>query len=244
MTAMRHELKFVITKEEGRQLVESLRAHCRPDLHAGSNGLYEVSSLYYDTPQLRFYRDRNESVGYRRKVRLRHYSTEQGGGAYFLETKEKHKSAVAKKRIQLQAPPSQDIPSMNLLLNSTPDSVARREVMYLHSIFDLQPAVVVRYVRETLVAKDHPELRITLDDRLTAGTRSLTNYIHLEEPFFLPASACVLEVKSDRSIPLWLQSAMRRIGMQRVRYSKYCEAIDILRQPKNSSSVMRTRVSG
>lgn len=99
---LRHELKFVVSVNDGTDFFQSCLNYCHPDAHADSFQSYEVASLYYDTEDSWFYRDREESVGYRRKIRLRSTNLEEEPRALFIEIKEKHKNKGTKKEIKVQ----------------------------------------------------------------------------------------------------------------------------------------------
>ena len=48
--SFRHELKHLITRGEDRILSERLGRLFAHDSHAGPEGVYQVNSLYFDTP--------------------------------------------------------------------------------------------------------------------------------------------------------------------------------------------------
>lgn len=234
----RHELKYVVDLHEGEEFMRASEEFCRPDEHSGADGFYETLSVYYDTADLRFFWDRQESVGFRRKIRLRRYA---GGAAQesplFLEIKEKHKHLIGKKRCvisshlveqRVSADPS--LLALDSLLAMVPPSSGRDEIGYLHDRLRLMPVVNVRYLRKALASRVDPTLRITLDKRLTGSLPSLCDYDPSTEDFFLPPSKAVLEIKSERSVPLWVLSLIRRFEFVRGRYSKYCAAVELLQR--------------
>jgi SPX domain protein involved in polyphosphate accumulation len=235
----RHEVKYVIDLEHASSFLNAISPFCSPDEHAGATGSYEIASVYYDTADLSFYRAREESVGYRRKVRLRTYN--QGGiaTAMFLEIKEKHKQHVSKKRLHLRdqsilaeydghkGMQHADIPLVNVLANLK-DSAEVREFTYLAKRLELVPVLLNRYIRKALVANHDHDLRITLDTRITAGGKSLPMYDAQSEKFLVHPDKGVLEIKTNQGIPLWLHSILQRLELTQTRYSKYCLGVDAL----------------
>lgn len=228
----RHELKFCIELGDMKRLTKDLLDFCEFDPHVGPTHSYEISSTYYDTRDLRFYLDREESVAYRRKIRLRSYVEDRKSKALFIEIKEKHKQFVNKKRINMK---SQDILSMGINHDEIPlelvvqhmeDSAEAREIDYLGRRLGLVPVVMIRYLRTPLIPKTDRDMRITFDTRITAGGKFLHQYDEeIEKPIIDPSQA-ILEVKSNSSMPLWLQSALRRYELSQTRYSKYCLGVD------------------
>lgn len=230
---LRHELKYVVSLEQASQIFKALKAYCVPDPYAGKGGSYEVSSLYYDTPDLRFFWDREESVGFRRKVRLRSYNCEGNSMGVFLEIKEKHKNLVAKKRIAVplsaveQADHRRGL-TLDYLINMLSDSAESRELRYLHRSLGLRPSAMVRYIRDTLMSDRDLGLRITYDRRLTTDGDDLIRYNAGRELFIHAPSGGILEIKANSSIPVWLQSILIDFRLSQSRFSKYCLAVKSL----------------
>jgi hypothetical protein len=143
---------------------------------------------------------------------------------------------IAKKRATLLASDAeqrisedQALLSLDSLLSMTRPSSGRDAVEYLHARLNLMPVVNVRYLRQALAGAVDSTIRITLDKRLSASVPALCDYDPNTESFFLPPSKAILEIKCERSAPLWVVSLIRRFGFARSRYSKYCEAIEVLK---------------
>jgi hypothetical protein len=240
---LRFELKYIIPLDVAQKLWKEIEMHCVTDEHADPEFGYEVSSLYFDTRKLRFHYDRQESTGYRRKVRLRAYGAtphsdnptalpENQCAGLFMEIKEKHKHRVGKKRCKLidnsiliSYPDILKISIDDLEPFMPPDHVATREILYLHKQLGLSPVNLIRYIRRSFAGKYEPGLRITLDYRVTVGGKSLLTYDAAKEKFIIPPSLGVLEIKSFGTIPIWLQNTLLRFELSRTRMSKYCEGV-------------------
>ena len=72
-TAFRHEKKHQINLREDLVLSCRLRKLFAHDSHAGEDGSYRVTSLYFDTPYDDALRDKKNGVSQREKFRLRYY---------------------------------------------------------------------------------------------------------------------------------------------------------------------------
>ncbi|MCC6953496.1 MAG: polyphosphate polymerase domain-containing protein [Deltaproteobacteria bacterium] len=232
----RHELKYVVPVHEGDAVLEALRDHLQPDPHGDEQGSYEVASIYYDTPSYRFYWDRTESVGYRRKVRLRAYLKGQGISALFIEIKERHRSLVVKKRISLplalldKLGPDHFHWTLPQILEHVGDSADSRELRYLTERLGLEAAANIRYLRRSYTSPYVNDLRITLDRHLTVGESPLTEFEEGSEQLFLPPDKAIFEVKLNQRAPDWLLRGLAPFGFMRQRYSKYCEGLTLLQQ--------------
>jgi hypothetical protein len=243
---LRFELKYLLPLNKGEELWDMISPYCVTDQYADPRLGYEVASLYYDTVNQRFREDREESTGYRRKVRLRAYlessylessdgqltSLKRHNGIY-MEIKEKHKYRVAKKRCKLSDDTflDQHTNDVNISIDSLvsylpSNHVATREVLYLHTYLGLRPTALIRYIRRSFMGKFEPGLRITIDYRVTVGGTSLLSYQPEYEKFVLAPSMAVLEIKSFGTIPIWLQNALLKFELSRTRMSKYCEGLN------------------
>lgn len=228
----RHEIKYVVDLYKVDDFFKEIAPFCRFDEHADDTHSYEIASIYYDTRDLRFYTDREESVGYRRKIRLRSYNKDRQSVALFIEIKEKHRQLVAKKRINLKdrqildlGIPHHELP-LGMVIDKLEDTEAAREMAYLHDRLDLFPVVNVRYVRKAYIPITEFDMRITLDTRITAGGHSLPIYDKESEKFLLDPAKGVLEIKTNSSIPLWLFSVLKRYDFVHHRFSKYCLGVN------------------
>ena len=235
---LRHELKHVVPLEQATNFFNSCLPYCHADLNADDFLSYEVSSLYYDTQSLRFYHDREESVGYRRKIRLRTYNLNDNLTAAFFEIKEKHKNQSNKKRLRfkncdfLNRYRNYSQLTIDECLQYADDSSVSRELIYLNTKLCLYPLIIVRYLRRTLIPDSDSTLRITVDQRLTTGGSTLVKYDFKKEKFFLPHNMAIVEIKSNQHIPLWLQTLLLKAEFAKVRYSKYCEALKYFEDKK------------
>ena len=176
--------------------------------------------------------DREESVPYRRKIRFRSYNQGGESKALFVEIKERHKNQISKKRINLvnkdildSGIPHHQIP-LELVCDYLEDTAEAREIKYLSKRLRLEPVVIVRYVRRPLIPKLDPTMRLTLDTRITSDGDSLPLYQANKEKYVLGGDYGIFEVKSNSTIPLWLQSILLRYELIQNRFSKYCLAAD------------------
>ena len=62
----RYELKYVLRYQEYQKILPYLFQNMRRDKYADETGKYQISSLYYDTPDQTFYFDKIDGIKYRR----------------------------------------------------------------------------------------------------------------------------------------------------------------------------------
>jgi len=71
----RFELKYLVRIQEAESFKQALKADLVPDDHGDSTGRYDISSLYYDSPDFRLYWEKVDGIKTRRKLRIRRCKT-------------------------------------------------------------------------------------------------------------------------------------------------------------------------
>ncbi len=224
----RYELKYVIHWSVADALKESICSYVSRDPHAGDDGLYHISSLYFDSPDLTCFWEKVEGIKYRRKLRLRTYGDGSDGYA-FVEIKQRIDKTVQKRRVRCElAPAMEAIYDPALMLQQLPGDRVTAEALYLVETMGLEPKVVVSYHREAFMGVYEDGLRITYDTNLRYRDRDLRIGGSLgEDKYFLTPEFVIVEVKFNERVPLWLCSHLNRLSMVGQRVSKYCAAVGL-----------------
>lgn len=225
-TFNRFELKYLTTADAARAFARDLATHAEPDPHSGEQG-YDVYSLYWDSPELRYFWEKLDGEKYRRKLRFRRYGD---GDQAFVEIKQRIDRTVQKRRTRM------DLAELCALFGSGAVDPAReaevadpvlQEALVLCREHRLAPKAAIRYRREAWFATFEPDLRVTFDTRLQYDVRELD----LERPtvqgsWLMDPALCVLEVKYNHRVPQWLVALIQKHDLSVVRFSKYCAAVD------------------
>lgn len=211
----RHEWKHEISPGDLPALRSRLRTMAIPDVH-GEDGVYNIRSLYFDTPEDRALREKIDGVNRREKFRLRRYG---GGDLIRLEKKSKYGGLCAKE----QAPVTEE--EVRALLAGDTDwmrSSGRDLVWELYQKMTaqlLRPRVIVEYTREAYVYAPG-NVRVTLDAGIRTGLGG-TDFLD-PDCVTVPASdAVVLEVKWDAFLPDCIRGAVQLEGRRTAAFSKY-----------------------
>lgn len=232
-TNLRHELKYVIDRTQFAAVQTGIGEQMQPDAHGDEAGAYQISSLYYDTPDYKAYWDKIEGHKVRRKVRVRVYGdgTVAPQTTAYLEVKQRVDKLMAKRRVALSYADAVDFDAFEARfdeVNGT-DKTVTNEVYYLYRTLQLRPSAVVTYDRLAYEGGEHfPDLRVTFDTNLRGRVRdlSLLSHGHATDEYFLPPDRAVLEVKVNHTVPYWLTKLLsdHRCTLRRV--SKYCSALE------------------
>lgn len=228
----RFELKYLITLQQAEKFKDALRAYMRPDEHSNDNGRYALASLYYDSPDLRCYWEKEYGIRFRRKLRLRRYETGETlteESPIFLEIKQRVDRVTQKRRAVL--PYREALRLCNerqMPENSHPEDKSIIDEIYVFLWqYNLRPVSLVRYNRQAFIGSAYDlGLRVTFDTTLTFQTHPL----HLHETPqglpMLPINQVVMEIKVNERIPSWLTGLIADHNLRLERVSKYCRSID------------------
>lgn len=228
----RFEIKYLVPQDRADELRAELRRHMDDDAYSGDRG-YPITSVYYDTPRLRFYWEKIEGLRFRRKLRVRHYGTAADltpGSEVFVEIKQRVNRVTQKRRVVL---PYRDALRLCSPEGYEPDGeVGARERAFLDEVstlvgeLDLRPTVTTGYHREAWVGREADlGLRVTLDHRLRGRDRDFHLASDSPDRLVLPARLAVLEIKADERVPAWVTDLTARMSLDVVRISKYCQSV-------------------
>jgi hypothetical protein len=204
----RVDTKYVIGADRLPALLEQMLPHYRLLEVDGKRGT-AYRSLYFDTPDLKHYRDHHNKRTFRSKVRFREYI---GSGLAFLEVKRKTgRGRTDKARMRVEAIPEQLTGEQLLFAQEA-----------AHDASPLVPALWNHFTRYTFVAKDRPE-RLTMDVDLRFsmpdGSGDLGGIVVAE----------LKQERADRSSPF--VKLVRAMGERPSGMSKYCIGMLTLRRP-------------
>jgi SPX domain protein involved in polyphosphate accumulation len=198
-----------------------------------NDGRYDIASLYYDSPDLRCYWEKEYGLKFRRKLRLRHYEADEPltpESPIFLEIKQRVDRVTQKRRIIL--PYEQALRLCNdRQLPDAPleegDQAVLQEIFVYLWQYNLRPRSIVRYNRQAFIGGEYDlGLRITFDTTLSYQYHSL--HLH-EDPsglLMLPPHLAIMEIKINERIPRWLTELIAAHNLTITRISKYCHSVE------------------
>ena len=194
-------------------------------MHVDSYGKSTVSSIYFDTADMRLIRASIEHPIYKEKLRLRCYGTPSAESNAFIELKKKYKGVVYKRRIEM---PYAD--AMEFLCGDAPcpDKQIAREIDYALRFYpELRPSFGIFCERTAYAENGVGDLRLTIDENLRYRTRSLDLLSGTYGDPILPAGKCIMELKTPHTLPLWLAALLDEHRIFPTSFSKYATAYNI-----------------
>lgn len=230
----RFELKYLLTLKQAADVRLTLQAYMEADEHGSNGGHYGLTSLYYDSPDLRCYQEKVNGEKFRRKLRLRHYDSAETfteETPVFVEIKQRVDRVTQKRRAVL--PYRQALRLCNdrqMPEHAAQDRQVLEEILVFAWQYNLRPTSLVHYERQALVGMDYdPGLRVTFDTQLAFQVQPLHLHEAINGLSMLPAHLAVMEIKVNERMPTWLTETIRAHNLRLVRVSKYCRSVDAAR---------------
>lgn len=210
------ERKYVCEDADPALAVGALRAWAEPDAEY-PEGVLE--SVYFDTPNLAYWREKANGDALKRKVRVRWYRTGAGGATRtaFLEVKDRVGSARDKIRKTFEAP-------ADLLENAplddprwSPFLLEAASALGVHVEASLAPTVSIRYRRFRMRCPVTGS-RLSVDSEIECP-RANSATIPFAGPLRCPFVVC--EAKSDVANAWPFGPDLVRMGFRLRSFSKY-----------------------
>lgn len=225
----RYEIKYLLDEFRVAELRSELEARMASDPFSPRGG-YPVTSLYYDTADLRFYWEKIEGLRFRRKLRMRLYGrpadcTDQT--PVQVEIKQRVNRVTQKRRIELPYGEAlQWLDAREVLECHRSQKGFVDEVTTLVGNLDLRPIVTTGYLREAFVGRDADMgLRVTIDHQVHGRDRDFHFASGATNRFIIPPKLAVVEIKANERVPYWVTDLAALIDMSVVRVSKYCQSV-------------------
>ncbi len=234
---LRYELKYAIPEWQVPEVRSALQPYCLLDPHCadGEDRSYLIQTLYFDTWERGLYRRSRERRPVTMKVRARAYGS--GEGPVFLEVKGKDNGLIRKTRACIPTGWAER------LAGAAPENMSPGERLFRDALvrFSLEPALLVRYRREAWCSAVDGYARATFDRRIAcqpwsrwelAGSDS--SWLALDGRASLDSvpRAVVFELKCPLEVPRWISALVRRLGLLRIGFSKYCSGVERVWGPR------------
>ena len=225
----RIELKYLVDWRQREILLGAFRPYLEAAPHTDELASYHILSLYYDTPSLLFYDEKNDGELLRTKVRLRGYGVQlEQLSPLFLEIKRKVDSRILKYRKKYDKYDPSLLDPASWQLEAEPQSAELAAALYRYR---LRPAVQILYRRETYETPFVRTLRLAFDSQVLAlypGQRFEPALYDDPRHRCLADTQFIFEIKSDGRLPSWILDGIQAAGIVQRAISKYVLGVDRL----------------
>lgn len=234
----RYELKYTIPSRMVGAISAFIRPYCHLDRYSNlaADGYYQVNSLYLDSPDFIFLRNRLEGSENRFNMRARSYG-EAPRPPYFLEVKQKTGDIIRKYRARVADPDLESVldPSRmdrGYLADGDDAADAANADLFrrLAHAYNAVPVIMTCYRRKAFVSACDEYARVTFDAdlRFMAQREYRPLFVGSEmapsdpETCFDEGCGVVLELKCfSKYVPLWMIDLIRTFDLKRRSFSKY-----------------------
>ena len=212
----RHELKYLITREQKQAVLLAMEPYMRPDKF----GRTTIRNVYYDTDDYRLIRRSIEKPVYKEKLRIRSYQQAGPDTTVFVELKKKYQSVVYKRRISLPEKGAGEWIGGDPRCHD--GSQIAREIEYFIGYYKtLHPVIFLSYEREAYCCTDGLDFRVTFDDRILCRQEDLSLRSGVYGTPLLPGDTVLMELKCSGGIPLWMTRVLSGQRIYKTTFSKY-----------------------
>lgn len=209
-----HEMKFLLSEGQARDVETQLQPRLSLDPHANSElgNAYLTTTLYCDTPRLEVFHQRGEYR--RRKYRVRRYGDADW---VFLERKAKRGTQVRKRRTTV----------INSELNQLnhPMSAVDWTGHWFHRQLtrrELHPTLLVKYFRTAYFGTcDEGPLRLTFDRSIHGISTHDWNVVPFDHGQPILFGQVVCEFKFQGSLPVLFKRVIQELQLSPTGVSKY-----------------------
>lgn len=222
----RVELKYILTKEEYKELFSKINNYLEKDRYYQS----KICNLYFDNDNNDFIINSLEKPIYKAKIRLRSYSVPNLNDIVYLELKGKYDGVVFKRRVDIKLKDFNYYMKTGIIKEEYNNQIMK-EIDYVIKKFNIYPKLYIGYDRLSYYDKNNINFRVTFDFNL----RSRQDELKLElgdNGNLYNKDLVIMEVKSLQSIPLWFTKILSNMKIYPNSFSKYGE-IYINKESKN-----------
>jgi hypothetical protein len=231
---LRFEFKYVLDAALRHEVESELQHFVELDPYVAGqkDHLYFVRSLYFDDQALTSFHDKVDGMLTRSKFRVRTYGrTIDDPSPWFLESKGRHNNLVVKHRTPVDGAFDRrargDELSRLLCRHAAGGPVRDRFEFDLYRR-QIEPIVLVDYLRRPYFSKFDPDFRLTFDADLSAACADTLFPGDAARHRQLLRGRTVMEVKFRHHVPAWFHRILQAYELRRQSVSKICAATQAL----------------
>ena len=217
--AYRHELKYAISTAQVPLLKSRISGLMQPDPHVGTDGIYNIRSLYFDDYQNRYYYENENGTDPRMKFRIRIYNHSSEHIA--LECKRKERGKTLKTSCPLTVDQTRMLMQGKAFRAQPTDPPLLHKLLLEMRTHMLHPVVIVEYDRIPYIYRNG-NVRVTFDINISSSS-DIQDFLDdriSKRPIML-AGQHLMEVKFDEYLPDFIYRNLNLGNLRQTAYSKY-----------------------
>lgn len=221
-TFNRIEKKYIINKFQYDALKKALDLQFKQDEGIGLHESYHIANIYYDTDDNLIIKKSVSKPFFKQKLRVRAYGTVRDDSMIFLELKRKYDGYVNKRRTMVSVNEAYDMIENHKLpeIKEYHNLQVLKEILHYIKQYQLKPSLYLFYERECYASLDNEQLRITFDTNILTRRDELDIRKEYGE-HLLNDDLYIMEIKTNRNFPLWLNRLLNQNHIYATSFSKY-----------------------
>jgi len=192
-------------------------------MNSDAYGIYSIYNIYFDTDNYQLIRESIEKPDFKEKLRLRSYGMPKENDTVFLEIKRKYNGIVYKRRAALSYSQAMEYLNSN---KDNADNQIFKEIDYFFKFYKLKPKVFLSYDRTALYCIEDEALRITFDTGIKSRDYDVDLTKKNSGENLLESGQVLMEIKSEKAMPLWLVEILSELKIYPNSFSKYGKAYE------------------
>lgn len=219
----RYEKKFLIDTDKLLKIQDKLLCYMELDEYNRSHDFYTISNIYYDTKDNQLIRHSLSKPQYKEKLRLRAYGVPKSDDKVYLEIKKKVCGLVNKRRTGMKLDEAYEFARTGIKpeLKNYMNPQVINEIEYILKLYDLEPKLYLAYDRKAFFSKENKDLRITFDTNIRTRRENLRLESGDYGETLLDEGQWLMEVKAEKSLPVWLSRLLSENEVFTTSFSKY-----------------------
>ncbi len=220
----RYEKKYMVDEATFHKLLVRLEDYMILDAYNQDHEFYNISNIYYDTPDDRLIRNSIEKPVYKEKLRLRAYGVPDLDDNVFVEIKKKYKGITNKRRTSMTLREAYDYLHKDIkpdLLQESINQQVFREIDYFKNFYGLVPKTHITYDRRAYFEKNDGDFRLTFDTNIRSRRDHLGLELGNDGELLLENGIFLMEVKILNAAPVWFTKLMAEMQIMPASFSKY-----------------------
>ncbi len=219
----RIENKYLLNEKQLKVVESVIRNNMTADPYSIDGKMYTITNVYYDTLDNNLIRTSLQKPKYKEKLRLRSYGIPELEDKVFVEIKKKVNGLVNKRRTKLKLYQAEKylLSGVKPVIEDYMNEQVINEISYFIKTKKLYPAVYIAYDRKAYFGKNDSDLRLTIDTNIRTRRDELSVSKGDYGDQLLDRGLYLMEIKSSKSIPLWLTEVLSSEKIYKTSFSKY-----------------------
>ncbi len=215
----RCEQKYFLSNEQYNNFLDKVEKYLKKDKYFSE----KIYNIYFDNDNYELINISLDKPVYKEKIRLRSYEEESNDTMVFLEIKKKYQDHTNKRRIIIKYQDYLKYIEKGILPEC--DRQILNEINYCFERYFLKPKIKVCYDRLSYYLKNDSSFRITFDNNIQYNFSDIA-LIAKNDDKLLFKDGYIMEFKTFKGIPLWLNEILNELKIYPTSYSKVGKIVE------------------